>query len=429
MTTSDGDLVLKINIKINGEPTLIPPAKETPKDLYFLSNFDAGPIMVKTIQCFNYKATDGELDAAQAIKDGLAKVLVHYYPLAGRLTRQKHFMINCTGEGALFVEAEADCTLENIHSYFTKPNSVALEKLVYDIGDGAENPPLLVAQVTRFKCGGFVFGLCMNHIIFDGIGAMEFVNSWGEVTRGLPLSNPPFLDRTLLKARDPPAVEFVHGLEPIVDMSSSTMALLEEETLINESIVLLPEKLEQLKKKAMEDGVLKRCTTFEALTAFMWRARTQSLGLHPDQQVRVLFTVDGRSKIEPPLPRGYFGNAAVFVSCQFSARELTENPLSSTVERIQEAIKSVTNDYIRSTLDFFEEKMEWKPLTYTIFLNAWSRLGFHNVDFGWGQPIYSGPLSVAKDMVLFLPHGKAINLCLTLPASTMKIFQELVDEI
>lgn len=429
MTTNDGDRVLNLNIKIDGEPTLIPPAKETPGGLYFLSNFDAGSIMVKTIQCFNYKAIDGELDAAQAIKDGLAKVLVHYYPLAGRLTREKHFMINCTGEGALFVEAEADCTLEDIHSYFTKPNSATLEKLVYDIGHGTQNPPLLVAQVTKFKCGGFVFGLCMDHIVFDGIGAMEFVNSWGEVTRGLPLSNPPYLDRTLLKARDPPTVEFVHGLEPIVDMSNSTLAVLEEEILINKSFVLPPGKLEQLKKKALEDGVLKRCTTFEALTAFMWRARTQSLKLHHDQQVRVLFTVDGRSRLEPPLPKGYFGNAAVFVSCQFSARELTDNPLSSTVERIQEAIKSVTNDYIRSTLDFFEEKMEWKPLTYTIFLNAWSRLGFHNVDFGWGEPIYSGPLSVSKDMVLFLPHGKAINVCLSLPASTMKIFQELIDQV
>ncbi|KAI3983522.1 hypothetical protein MKX01_038942 [Papaver californicum] len=429
MTTNGGDLILNLNIKINGEPTLIPPVKETPKDLYFLSNFDAGSIMVKTIQCFNSKAIDGEFDAAQAIKDGLAKVLVHYYPLAGRLTRNKHFMINCTGEGALFVEAEADCMLEEIHSYFTKPNSATLEKLVYDIGHGTQNPPLLVAQVTKFKCGGFVFGLCMDHIVFDGIGAMEFVNSWGEVTRGLPLSNPPFLDRTLLKARDPPTVEFVHGLEPIADMSNSTLAVLEKETVINKSFVLLPEKLEQLKKKAMEDGVLKKCTTFEALTAFMWRARTQSLRLHHDQQVRVLFTVDGRSRLEPPLPKGYFGNAAVFVSCQFSARELTDNPLSSTIERIQEAIKSVTNDYIRSTLDFFGEKKEWQPLTYTIFLNAWSRLGFHNVDFGWGEPIYSGPLSVAKDMVLFLPHGKAINLCLSLPACTMKTFQELIDEI
>ena len=51
-------------------------------------------------------------------------------------------------------------------------------------------------QVTRFKCGGFALGLAMNHCMFDGIGAMEFVNSWAETARGVAeLTVPPFLDR------------------------------------------------------------------------------------------------------------------------------------------------------------------------------------------------------------------------------------------
>jgi omega-hydroxypalmitate O-feruloyl transferase len=29
-------------------------------------------------------------------------------------------------------------------------------------------------MVTTFKCGGF------NHCMFNGVGAMQFVNSWGE---------------------------------------------------------------------------------------------------------------------------------------------------------------------------------------------------------------------------------------------------------
>lgn len=43
----------------------------------------------------------------------------------------------------------------------------------------------------------------MNHCMFDGIRAMEFVNSWAQVARGLPLITPffdkkktPFSDRT-----------------------------------------------------------------------------------------------------------------------------------------------------------------------------------------------------------------------------------------
>ncbi|KAI3939808.1 hypothetical protein MKW92_022999 [Papaver armeniacum] len=368
-STTSGNV--NLNVMIEGEPTSIFPAEKTPEGEYFLSNFDGGPFMIHTIYCFN-KTFD-------------TKVLVYYYPLAGRvaMNEKNRFIINCTGEGALFVEAEADCTLEDIND-FMKPDSVSLGKLLYDI-NGVQNPPLLVAQVTKFKCGGFSLGLSMDHIIFDGIGATEFVNSWGEVTRGLPISNPPFLDRTLLKARVPPMVKFSHAFEQIIDMSSDTVALLEEETLVNKSFVFRLEKLEQLKKEAMEDEVLKKCTTFETLTAFMWKAQTKSLRLHPDQQVRVLFTVDARSKLDPPLPKRIL-----------RAKEILDNPLSSTIQKIQEKIKMVTNDYIRSGIDFFEEQHERKPLTYTIFLNAWSRLAFHSVDFGWGGPIYSGPLHVAK---------------------------------
>lgn len=427
-TTSGNGLIVNLNIMIEGEPTWVFPAEKTPEGEYFLSNLDGGPFMIHTIYCFN-NTFNSELDAAKAIKEGLAKVLVYYYPLAGRvgMTEKNRFIINCTGEGALFVEAKADCKLEDINDLM-KPDSVGLEKLVYDI-NGVQNPPLLVSQVTKFKCGGFCLGFSVDHTIVDGICAMEFVNSWGEVTRGLPISNPPFLDRTLLKARVPPNVRFAHAFEQIIDMSD-TMALLEEEMHVKKSFIFRMEKLEQLKKIALEDEVLKKCTTFETLTAFMWRAQTRSLRLHPDQQVRVLFTVDGRSKLDPPLPKGFFGNAAMLMSCQSSVREILDNPLSSTIQKIQEKIKMVTDDYIRSSIDYFEEHHERKPLTYTIILNAWSRLEFHSADFGWGGPIYSGPLHVANNMVLFLPHGKErrdISLFLGLPASAMKIFEELID--
>ncbi|RZC60562.1 hypothetical protein C5167_022309 [Papaver somniferum] len=427
-TTFNGELI----VQIIGETTVVP-AEETPKDLHFLSNLDTMVSMIDTFYCFDKILDVGRLDAAELIKDGLAKVLVYYYPLAGRITmnEKRKFMVNCTGEGALFVEAEANLTLEEIGD-FTKPDPVTSGKLVYGLLDPRNilQNPLLVAQVTKFKCGGFVLGISMNHAMADGTSAMEFMKSWGEVTRGLPLTNPPFLDRTILKARNPPKVDFTYEYEDIVDVSN-TQTLFEQEMLINKSFIFHPENLEQLKKKAMEDGVLQRCTSFEVLTALMWRARTQSLKLDPDQQVRLLFAVDGRSRLDPKLPKGYFGNAFLMMNCQCSASEMLHNPLSSTIERIQNLIKSVTDDYVKSTIDFLEEPKRIQPQSSTVFLSAWSKLGFNSMDFGWGEPFFAGPPRLAiKEVVLFLAHGKdnkGINLVLGLPASSMKIFEELME--
>ncbi|KAG2678491.1 hypothetical protein I3760_11G004400 [Carya illinoinensis] len=414
------------------EPTLVTPAEETEKHLYFLSNLDQNiAVAVRTIYCFKSDGKGNE-EAAKVIKEALSKVLVHYYPLAGRLTisSEGKLIVDCTGEGAVFVEAEADCRIEEIGGN-TKPDPITLGKLVYDI-PGAKNileiPPLVV-QVTKFKCGGFVLGLCMNHCMFDGISAMEFVNSWGETARGLSLNIPPFLDRSILKSRNPPKIESQHHEFAEIEDISDTNKVYKEEMLYS-SFCFDPEQLKQLKEKAMEDGVLDKCTTFEALTAFVWRARTQSLRMQPDQKTKLLFAVDGRSRFEPPLPKGYSGNGIVLTNAICSAGEQLEHPLSFTVSLVQNAVNMITDSYMRSAIDYFEVTRARPSLAATLLVTTWSRLSFHTTDFGWGEPIFSGPVALPeKEVILFLSHGterKSINVLLGLPASTMKIFEQLM---
>lgn len=133
-----------------GEPTLVPPAEDTEKGLYFLSNLDQNiAVIVRTIYCYKSDVKGNE-DAVEVVKNALSRVLVHFYPIAGRLTisSEGKLIVNCTGEGAVFVEAEADCEITEIGDT-TKPDPVTLGKLVYDI-PGAQNilqiPPV-VAQV------------------------------------------------------------------------------------------------------------------------------------------------------------------------------------------------------------------------------------------------------------------------------------------
>lgn len=136
------------------EPALVLPAEEIEKGLYFLSNLDQNiAVIVRTIYCFKPDDEKENDKAVEVIRHALEKVLVHYYPLAGRLeiSSEGKLIINCSGEGAVFVEAEADCMLDEIGDV-TKPDPDTLGKLVYDI-PGAKNileMPPLVAQVCKF---------------------------------------------------------------------------------------------------------------------------------------------------------------------------------------------------------------------------------------------------------------------------------------
>ncbi|CAN0915882.1 Omega-hydroxypalmitate O-feruloyl transferase [Linum grandiflorum] len=423
-------LVLNVTRK---EPNLVPPAEDTDKGYYFLSNLDQNiAVIVRTIYCFKSQ-TRGNDNAAEVIKDALSKVLVHYYPLAGRLTLtpDMKLIVDCSAEGAVFVEADADCDVSGIGD-ITKPDPVSLGKLVYDI-PGAQNilqiPPLVV-QVTRFKCGGFVIGLCMNHCMFDGIGAMEFVNSWGETARGNPLTVPPFLDRTILQARIPPHINNPHHEFAQIEDLSNIAKLYEEQDMLYKSFCFDPEKLQRIKSQALADSSLTKCTTFEALSAFVWKCRTQSLNLLPEQQTKLLFAVDGRNRFVPAIPQGYFGNAIVLTNSLCKAGEIVDNDLSFAVKRVQDAVRMVDDGYMRSAIDYFETTRARPSLAATLLITTWSRLSFHTTDFGWGEPTVSGPVALPeKEVILFLSHGKerkSVNVLLGLPSSAMKTFEGLI---
>ncbi|KAA8526616.1 hypothetical protein F0562_008181 [Nyssa sinensis] len=305
-------------------------------------------------------------------------------------------------------------------------------KLVHT-SPGAKNildTPLLTAQVTRFKCGGFVLGMTINHCMTDGISAMEFVNSWAETARGISLTIPPFLDRSILRSRQPPNIKYNHDEFLEISDISNMASLYQEDQMIYKSFEFDPAKLARLKKIALEDGVIKSCTSFTVLTALVWRARSKALKMKPTQQTKLLFAVDGRSKFSPPLPKGYFGNGIVLTCCLCSAGELLAKPLSFAVEQVQNSIKVVTESFIRSTIDYFEVTRARPSLTATLLVTSWTRLSFDTTDFGWGEPTQSGCVTLPeKEVALFLSNGKekGTTLLLGLPVTAMKTFEELIQ--
>ncbi|CAI9777247.1 unnamed protein product [Fraxinus pennsylvanica] len=262
---------------------------------------------------------------------------------------------------------------------------------------------------------------------------MEFVNNWGETARSLPLTVLPFLDKTILKPRNPHKIQYEHKEFTEIQGFSTSTELNKDKEVLYKSFCFDSQKLENLKKKAMENGLLVKCTSFEVLSAFLWRARTKALKMLPHQKTKLLFAVDARNKFDPPLPKAYFGNGIVLTNSICLAGELIEKSLSYGVRLVQEAIEMVSDIYMRSAIDYFEVTRARPSLSCTLLITAWSRLNFHTTDFGWGKLIVSGPVGLPeKEVTLFLGNGKernGINVLLEFPVSARKIFQELMETL
>ncbi|CAL1392998.1 unnamed protein product [Linum trigynum] len=427
-----------INVKL-GEPVTVSPPQEEIKEkgVFTLSYLDHIVCWVRSIHGFKSNERGNEM-AGQVFKTALQKLLVHYYPLAGRLTvvAGEKLAVSCYEQGAVFVEA--DFAMQDVEEMLRSDPSKLVD-LVYDGGiHGNAKPlpqcPLLVAQVTKFKCGGFVLGTCISHCMGDGFTVMEMVNSWAEIARGLSISVLPSLDKSSLLPRNPPKVEFPHPeFTKIENRSSSTSNDISKEKMVYRVFHFNRESIKELKSKAMEDGVLSKCSTFECLTAFIWIARSKALNMvDSDQETKLMVPVNVREKMDPPLPKGYLGNGIV-VACTISkAKDLNNEPFSTTVGLVQDAIKMVTNANVRSLIDCHELHRSVQSFAHTMLVTTWSRIPFCTTDFGWGDAIFMAPITLPVDeMVIFFPnngkeHYGDMVVYVALPESTMETFQNLV---
>ncbi|GLJ45351.1 hypothetical protein SUGI_0954570 [Cryptomeria japonica] len=415
------------------------PASSTPTHSLYLSNLDdmiGTRFLTPTIYFYSRKdpLPHGGLGAGKVMRRALSQVLVPYYPLAGRLrdVGGGKLEVACTAAGAFFVEATTDLALEDLGS-LAMPNP-SWKPFVYCF-PGEEHLtildlPLLIAQVTYFKCGGFALGLRICHCICDGMGAMQFMNAWAEMVRGATfISINPCWEREKLKPRSPPLTQFKHMEFENIEDNSNLIALISKPQLVQKGFCFNHKFQASLKEQVfVESGM--RCTTFEVMAAHVWRSWVRALQITPrDQEMRLTFATNGRSVLKSPIKEGFYGNF-IGVACAMSTiNELTTKPLSEIVHLVQMARKSISEEYIRSTIDYLEVKKPTKlEFSGKLGITHWTRFSLYETDFGWGIPIYAGPIDLSPfpQLCLFLPHHKesgSIIVCICLPLSSISSFK------
>ncbi|VAI01072.1 unnamed protein product [Triticum turgidum subsp. durum] len=354
---------------------------------------------------------------------GLAKALAVYREWAGRI-RDGRRSVLLNDAGARFVEATVDAPMA-----VSMPSGPSPEvRLLHPRIDGSP-VELVQVQLTRFSCGSLAVGFAGHHQIADGQATANFLAAWGLATRRLPLSPLPVCDRsTRFAPRDPPLVEFPHReveYRAPAPNKKRDIALDDEKEEIGFGVAghdkvkvhrmhLSKDFVAQLKARASSALPPSRrgYTTFQSVVAHLWRAITAARGLAAGVTTKVRISVNGRTRMRPPVPRDYFRNVVLWAFPRSNVGELVSRPVGHAAELIYRAVAGVDNAYFRSFVDFAAEveaegliptaDSEQAVLCPDLEVDAWLGINFHGLDFGGGGPFCVVPTYYPMEGSLFL---------------------------
>lgn len=202
---------------------------------------------------------------------------------------------------------------------------------------------------------------------------------------------------------------------------------------------LTRDQLTTLKSMSNEDG--NSYTSYEMLTSHIWRCVCKARGLSEDHTTKLYIATDGRSRLRPPLPQGYFGNVIFTTTVVAFSGDLQSKPVSYGASKIHDALSSMNDNYLKSALDFLELQPDFKALvrgahTYrnpNLGVTSWARLPIYDADFGWGRPIFMGPVWIPYEGLCYVlgspTNDGSVSVAISLQKEHMNLFQKLLYQI
>ncbi|KAJ3691935.1 hypothetical protein LUZ60_012285 [Juncus effusus] len=367
---------------------LVRPSSPTPAGHLPLSWLDRYPTQRALIESLHvFKHGD---QPSSTIENALAKALVPYFPIAGRLMEMngdgedgRRLWVECNAEGVWFVKATAGCTLEEV-DYLEYPLRIEKDDLLPHpqpkLEPFEEQSLILLVQVTEFSCGGFVVGYRFSHAVADGPGAAQFMSAVGELARGGPSpSIKPVWSRDLIP--NPPNAP----IGPLPEPSGLKLEYL--------AMDITEDYINGLKNQFISQ-VGSRCSAFEVIIAKAWQSRTRAVKFPPNTCLNLCFAMNARPVQNPKLSTGFYGNCYYIMKVSASAETVSNSTVIEIVKLIKEGKKKLPIEFNKwAKGEVSEDPYQITSDYNTLLVSDWTRLGFAEVDYGWGQPFHVVPLT------------------------------------
>lgn len=309
---------------------------------------------------------------------------------------------------------------------------------------------LITAKCTLLSDGGLAIGINMSHTLLDGQGMFTFMDAWGAHYRDVPRAVINH-DRQLLGAsgvgakrahpefRIPaPVASSSNGAPPA---PAPAMPPCTQQFFRLSRAEL--EKLKALASSGCPDQV-PFISTLDAVTALFTILITQARA--PSRpEIRITTGVNARTRLDPPLPATYAGNAifnalSTYSTADLLAAPVTAQTLSQVAQRIRASISERDNTFLRDAVEFVAQQSNWAAIQVgtdfffgpDLMFTSWANMGQYDADFG-AKPWFVGPpwLPVCDGMTVLMEGRQgadAIDVLVLLESQTLARLETLYDQ-
>ncbi|XP_026663848.2 uncharacterized acetyltransferase At3g50280-like isoform X2 [Phoenix dactylifera] len=335
------------------------------------------------------------------LKSSLSTALLHFYPLAGRFVTEEardenqkvtgiFWSIDCNGEGAEFIHAIArEVTVSDVLSPSDDVPSFVQSFFPLDgaVDHDGHAQPLLAVQLTELADGIFI-GCSFNHAVGDGTSYWNFFNAWAQITRTkgvAALSRPPVYDRWFIDGYDNPPVKlpFSHPDDFIERFSPPPL----REKIVHFSA----QSIAQLKARANQARGTNSISSFQALSALVWRSITRTRNLPADQKTSCRMAAQNRARLSPPLSPDYFGNSMYPIIATTTVGELLNHDLGWAAWLLNRTVAEHDDSAIRDKLRAWMARPVVYRLSmfdrFSVMMGSSPRFDVYGCEFGWGKAV------------------------------------------
>nr|BCB67382.1 malonyl-CoA acyltransferase [Gentiana hybrid cultivar] len=302
--------------------------------------------------------------------------------------------------------------------------------------------PLSAVQVTLFPNSGISIGFTNHHVTGDANVIVGFIKAWASINKldgdsQLVDGNLiPFYDRSGIKdPYDLTAKLLSHSWQE----SSSQVSVIPANK-VRATFVLRQSKIQELKNYVLKKSPAAlpsqtHVSSFTVTCAYIWTCLLKTKDAVGDttsseEAEFLIFPVNCRSRLDPPIPAAYLGNCLVPCCTTLTHEELvSKDGFLFASQKIGAAIHEIVNDkegILNGSRVSKGDDVNWNRV---IGVTGTTKNDIYEADFGWGKPKKFVSVSIDIDGAMSLNQSgreeSGLEVGLSLPEKQMEAFASI----